>query len=353
MPVNPRSDKRRNSDTPPQYDQEIPSFLESSPFFLPPSGEFEPHRHQHQHQPRPTLRQLLRSRRVLSLMLTAVALTTFLIFLWNGAEERMSQKLGRLGLLPGGGTKCLYDASKQSVVPPDPNSGTAIDWKTNAYATYVTGGEYLCNAVMIFESLARMESKAARLLLYPNTAEFSLSNGVGLEENRRLLVKARDEYGVNLVPIKVIHKKLNYHLWQDSYTKLLVFNQTQYTRVLFLDSDATVLSPMDELFLLPPCSAAMPRAYWLKKPVLTSHIMLIQPSASEFARVNKAIKKAGLGTYDMEIVNRLYGTDCVVLPHRRNWGKPPVGSRKNVVRGEAGPFFRPSSAETVDAYHDG
>jgi len=52
--------------------------------------------------------------------------------------------------------------------------------------------------------------------------------------------------------------------WSDSYTKLLAFNQTQYDRVLSLDSDSTVLKPMDELFLLPDCPVAMPRAYWLE-----------------------------------------------------------------------------------------
>ena len=29
--------------------------------------------------------------------------------------------------------------------------------------------------------------------------------------------------------------------WAESYTKLLAFNQTQYERVLMLDSDATLL----------------------------------------------------------------------------------------------------------------
>ena len=74
--------------------------------------------------------------------------------------------------------------------------------------------------------------------------------------------------------------------WFDSYTKLLAFNQTQYTRVLNIDSDATVLAPMDELFLLPPCTVAMPRAYWmLPDNFFSSLIVLVQPSATEFDRV--------------------------------------------------------------------
>ena len=56
----------------------------------------------------------------------------------------------------------------------------------------------------------------------------------------RLLAKARDEYGVRLMPIEVQHFDGD-STWADSFTKLLAFNQTEYKRVLSLDSDATVL----------------------------------------------------------------------------------------------------------------
>lgn len=105
--------------------------------------------------------------------------------------------------------------------------------------------------------------------------------------------------------------------WADSFTKLLAFNQTQYERVLSLDSDSTVLQSMDELFLLPPCPVAMPRAYWLDKPYLSSQLVLIQPSKEEFARVKNAIDTAPGSDFDMEIVNNLYGRDCMIIPHRR------------------------------------
>jgi len=61
----------------------------------------------------------------------------------------------------------------------------------------------------------------------------------------------------------------------------------------------------------------MPKAYWLEKPTLTSHIMVITPSTEEFTRVEQAVVKATDGVYDMEIMNSLYGNDCVVLPHQK------------------------------------
>ncbi len=75
---------------------------------------------------------------------------------------------------------------------------------------------------------------------------------------------------------------------------------------------------MDELFLLPPAPMAMPRAYWLdfNDRVLSSQLMLLQPSEIEYNRVAKGIENAGSNDYDMEIVNNLYRDSCYILPHR-------------------------------------
>jgi alpha-N-acetylglucosamine transferase len=154
----------------------------------------------------------------------------------------------------------------------------------------------------------------------------------------RLLRKVRDEYNVNLVPITVQRRSgadskfsQNRHVWDrlltlpgsegtwaDSYTKLLAFNQTQYRRVLSVDSDTVILQDMDELFLLPSVPVAMPRAYWLwpDREILSAHVMVIEPSQVEFDRVMDKINSASGREYDMEIINSLYRDSALVLPHR-------------------------------------
>lgn len=79
---------------------------------------------------------------------------------------------------------------------------------------------------------------------------------------------------------------------------------------------------MDELFELPPCPVAMPRAYWLyndnpPKKILSSQIMLIQPDEVEFERIVQKMNSIGPNDYDMEIVNSLYLDSALVLPHRK------------------------------------
>ncbi|KKA30092.1 hypothetical protein TD95_005321 [Thielaviopsis punctulata] len=200
-------------------------------------------------------------------------------------------------------------------IPPAP---LTADWSRFAYAQYVTNTAYLCNSVMFFEALQRHDSKAQRVMMYPRTMMAPDATDANGNYDAGLLIKARDEYGVKLSPIDVQHKVTSDTTWADSYTKLLVFNQTQYARVLSVDSDSLLMHHMDELFFTPAAPIAMPRAYWLypKQKVLSSQLMLVTPSAAEFQRVQRAIQQVANNEYDMEIVNTLYGDSAVVLPHR-------------------------------------
>lgn len=137
--------------------------------------------------------------------------------------------------------------------------GKQVDWSRFAYIQYVTDTDYLCNSLMLFEALHRLGSKPDRLMMYPE--DFSIADDEDSEEARLLRI-ARDEYRVKLKPIQVqsrpgddrksVFQMTVYTMrppnaitvavtWAESYTKLLAFNQTEYDRVLSLDSDSTVL----------------------------------------------------------------------------------------------------------------
>jgi hypothetical protein len=87
--------------------------------------------------------------------------------------------------------------------------GADIDWSQFAYTQYVTDGQYLCHAVMIFEALNRLGSRPDRLLLYPSYMlhDPSIASSDDLEGEAKLLLQARDEYDVKLTPIEVAHRE--------------------------------------------------------------------------------------------------------------------------------------------------
>ncbi|KAI2486698.1 Alpha-N-acetylglucosamine transferase [Pyrenophora tritici-repentis] len=202
-----------------------------------------------------------------------------------------------------------------------PASDTISDnvlWSDFAYVQYVTNAAYLCNSVMIFEALRRHGTKAELLMMYPQEWPVPEGNEAEISYEGRLLALARDEYGAKLAPIQVkrfVNK--DDPTWQDSYTKLLVWNQTQYKRVISLDSDATVLDHMDELFLLPSTPVAMPRAHWFDDFSLSSQVIVAEPSEETWLRVENAADNHEGNDYDMDILNKLFINSSMVIPHRK------------------------------------
>lgn len=189
----------------------------------------------------------------------------------------------------------------------------SIDWSRYAYSQYATTSAHLCNSVMLFEALDRFGSKPARILFYPSTWDTEIASSK--DRDSQLLVMARDKYKVTLIPVEMAVDGT----YNASYAKFLPWGETQYNRILQLDSDATMLKNLDEVFLLPKAPVAMLRAYW-KLPetrMLTSMFVLLEPSAVEYERL-MAVGR-GKEHYDMEILNRFYGDSALILPHR-NYG---------------------------------
>ncbi|KAI1154717.1 glucose N-acetyltransferase [Nemania diffusa] len=263
---------------------------------------------------KPSLGQILTSKRI-RYTGSALAAVGFVFLLFRNYDQIPTLSSMRGGY---GASSAALGANRDcppAVVPPFDDA--SIDWSRFAYTQYVTNKEYLCNSVMIFETLHRLKAKADRVMMYPDNM-MSPTETSPTSNEAKLLVKARDQYGVKLVPVSVQRRNGGDATWAESFTKLLAFNQTQYQRVLNVDSDATILQPMDELFLMPPCPVAMPRAYWLfpgdKK--LSSQLMLVQPSEVEFDRIMKQVESSGRNDYDMEIVNQIYADNAMILPHR-------------------------------------
>ncbi|KAI8962941.1 glycosyltransferase family 8 protein [Daldinia sp. FL1419] len=260
---------------------------------------------------KPSLGQILSSKRVRYAAFSLAAVGIFLLGFRNYDRLPSIESFRSSNAVTAGSNSNCPPA----VVPTFEDS--QVDWSRFAYTQYVTNAAYLCNSVMIFETLFRLGSKADRVMMYPESMMKADETNPTSDE-AKLLIKARDEYKVKLVPVEIKRRAGGDATWAESFTKLLAFNQTQYTRVLNVDSDSTILQTMDELFLIPPCPVAMPRAYWLfpDNKILSSQLMLVQPSAVEFDRIMQKMESAGRNDYDMEIVNQLYADTAMILPHR-------------------------------------
>ena len=133
-----------------------------------------------------------------------------------------------------------HNATGNTLEPSDVVTSTNVHWLDFTYTQYVMNNNYLCNHVMVFEALGGLGSRAGRAMVYPQGWEVPDANSSSTSEEGKLLRDAKDRYKVNLIPIVVQTSAGQGLTWQDSFTRLLAFNQTQYKRVLSLDSDGMI-----------------------------------------------------------------------------------------------------------------
>ncbi|KAL5327210.1 hypothetical protein ACEPPN_004902 [Leptodophora sp. 'Broadleaf-Isolate-01'] len=199
-----------------------------------------------------------------------------------------------------------------------------VKWDDKRYIQIVADEERLCSAVLVWHEIEEIGSRAQRTLVYPSSwspdeveTDPALNNT--LTRKAHLLREARDKYYVLLHPIEALHENAMLQgVWTDPYIKLLAFNLTQFDRVLVLDSASQPKGNLDAVFLLPKATLAMPWVYWGEPTgwAFSNQMMLITPSASEFAKIEAEITKAESDQFDLTIVEKLYKSKTLKIPQR-------------------------------------
>lgn len=77
-----------------------------------------------------------------------------------------------------------------------------VKWSNYAYSLQATDSAALCHALLIFDALARLGSKADRVLFYPEYWDTTIETSK--DRDSQLLVLARDKYKVKLRPTKLL-----------------------------------------------------------------------------------------------------------------------------------------------------
>ncbi|ABN66322.2 alphaN-acetylglucosamine transferase [Scheffersomyces stipitis CBS 6054] len=149
-----------------------------------------------------------------------------------------------------------------------------------AYMQYATSYEHLNLAIINFISIRKSDTKAKDLVvLYSDILAHSDSD----TWNKLLIIANNHDITLKAVPL--LEASGDESTWSSSFTKLHVFNQVEYDRIVYFDSDSMVINVprsgdveishihnnygnLDELFKLPKhITYALPQAFWLNKVV--------------------------------------------------------------------------------------
>jgi alpha-N-acetylglucosamine transferase len=154
-----------------------------------------------------------------------------------------------------------------------------------AFVSIITSDDYLRGLLVLHRSLIDTNTQYPFLTLI--TEDISVDTVSVLDKHH--------------IPYKIIKTKINNptdvdqsHRWFPTYSKLNIFDQTQYDKVVYLDADMLILRNIDELFKFPHMSAVIAGGMLPGKSTrkhLNSGMFVLEPSHELFEDMMSKIGK--------------------------------------------------------------
>lgn len=181
-----------------------------------------------------------------------------------------------------------------------------------AYVFYITNSNYACSAAINAKKLKGLISPSISIV-------FMILDSFKLPKYVESLA---DELDLKIKPVPWLRPPNDSAPWyNDCMTKLNVFGLEEYDRIIYLDADTLIFKSMDLLFHLPSYPFVAPRCGWFEHLVVTSALMVIEPSRkllqdriiSNYYDENGYVKY--LSHYDMDVIHREFAGDAFLLPY--------------------------------------
>lgn len=199
-----------------------------------------------------------------------------------------------------------------------------------AYITISTSKSYLLGIMAMYLSLKQTGTKIPLYAMLPRD----------LVKEEEKLCEQLKENGINIIeynnsisiPQQLIDNNENHgdRRFSHTFDKLLVFEQTQFDKIVYLDADIYILHNLDHLFQLPHMSAMIAgKSYpgnedWVD---LTSGIMTIVPEQGLSARFEKLIP-------DVISAKGICGDQDILQAYYSDWSQHPeldMGEKYGVI----------------------
>lgn len=87
--------------------------------------------------------------------------------------------------------------------------------------------------------------------------------------------------------------------WHHTWNKFHIFNQTQFTKLLYLDADAIILKNMDHIFEFPPFSAVPEMNCWRdnsNRMTFNAGFLLVEPNSTTYNELMQLAANNIVGT---------------------------------------------------------
>ena len=218
--------------------------------------------------------------------------------------------------------------------------------ENRAYITVTTNKDYARGAVVLYESLKRVNSIYPLYVVIPASSQSKDTKDYLLEHNVLTIESEIIDDGV---------MNLGTSHWKETLFKLQVFQLIQFKKIVFLDTDMIVLNNIDSLMERPniSCVAAGKSLHpeWVD---LNSGLMVIEPNKSDYDGLIKSIDKAFVKRQEQ---NEGFGDQDVIKYYFKDWkakSECHLPETYNCMLGYAGVMKRRGMIKSIDdinVYH--
>ncbi|GAV63167.1 Glyco_transf_8 domain-containing protein [Cephalotus follicularis] len=192
--------------------------------------------------------------------------------------------------------KMLMPVGSCQIAPPFAETGKEV-WryrprKREAYVTILHSSEaYVCGAIALAQSIIQQNSTRDLVLLHDVTISNKSLQGLRAAGwHTRHIFRIRNPFA----------QKGSYNEW--NYSKLRVWQLTDYDKIIFIDADLLVLENIDRFFVYPQLSAVAN-----DKVLFNSGVMLIEPSMCVFEDLMlKTFKVSSYNGGDQGFLNQVF-----------------------------------------------
>ena len=170
-----------------------------------------------------------------------------------------------------------------------------------SYLSFLATDDFLPGLLVLDHSLRRTGSRIPLLVLVTDT----VSHATRAEMDRRKIATLP----IGRIPLPEGHR-IQESRWIHAYSKLWIFAQEQFRKVVYLDADMLICSNVDELFDRPHMSAVNAGGRLLRHSSwtgLNSGLLVIEPRIELFGRMLEQVGRLeDRGEVDQGFLNSFY-----------------------------------------------
>jgi glycogenin glucosyltransferase len=182
------------------------------------------------------------------------------------------------------------------------------------YSTIITTDDYLLGALTLHKSL--MLTKPRYDLLVVLTKNISATCRRALDRTGIKTMTLDRDFAMG-EEARATNTRSGLSQWNNTLSKLLIFELTQYEKIVFLDSDMMVLQNLDHLFELPHMSGVTAdkltdgHEHWIE---LNAGLVVIEPQSGLAASIMSHVSA-------LEDEKECFGMERLVHAHYPDWPK--------------------------------